>query len=56
MHDAENGFPIMDTSFSEPYLTLDIHKVGCPEGIPIIFIPCKTINGEFTIEIGIKET
>lgn len=54
--DAEKDFPIKDTSFSAPEIVVSTHQVDCPEGLPIFLIPCETINGEFTIEIGIKET
>jgi hypothetical protein len=37
-------------------ITVGTHQVDYPESLPIFLISCETINGEFTIEIGIKET
>ncbi|MCB2141196.1 chemotaxis protein CheX [bacterium] len=54
--DAEKDFPNGKTTISVPEVVIGIQKVDYPEDLPMILIPCETIDGQFTIEIGIKET
>jgi len=54
--DAEKGFPNGNTTISVPEVVMGRQKVDYPENLPMILIPCETIDGQFTIEIGIKET
>ena len=53
---AKNGFPVQNTSLSVPTVVIGKHKVNYPSAIPIISIPCETSEGEFGVDIALKET
>jgi chemotaxis protein CheX len=53
---AKNGFPVQNTSLSVPTVVIGKHKVNYPSAIPIISIPCETGEGQFGVDIALKET
>jgi len=53
---AKNGFPVQNTSLSVPTVVIGKHKVNYPSAIPIISIPCETSEGQFGVDIALKET
>ncbi len=52
---AKTDFPGENNSISVPSVIIGQHEVSYPTGLPIITIPCETSNGQFLIEIAIKE-
>ena len=52
---AKTDFPGTGNAISVPSVVIGKHKVSYPSGIPIIFIPCRTTQGEMIIEIAIKK-